>query len=211
MTGRRNRPRGTLFVLSAPSGTGKSTLVRRLVGETPGLAFSVSYTTRPMRDGERDGREYHFVDDARFDALVGDGALLEWAGVYDRRYGTGRAETEAVLAAGTDLVLDLDVQGAGQVRESGIPSVGIFVLPPDFTTLRERLTGRGTDSERQIARRLDLARREAAEFVHYDYLLVNDDLDRAARELRSIVEAERLRVARRAGDARAVIETFPAR
>jgi len=197
-------------VISAPSGTGKSTLVRRLVDESDGLAFSVSYTTRPKRTGERDGREYHFVDDRRFDSLVSNGDLLEWAWVYERRYGTGRAETDSALAAGVDLVLDLDVQGAKQVRESGIPSVGVFVLPPDFGSLRERLRGRGSDSEEQISRRLDLARVEAAEFVHYDYLLVNDDLDRAARELRAIVDAERLRVGRRAEAARTVLETFPA-
>ena len=137
--------RGTLFVISAPSGTGKSTLARRLLESVGELRFSVSYTTRPRRPGEESGREYHFVDDARFDAMTASGAFLEWARVFGHRYGTGREATEAALGAGTDLLLDIDVQGARQVRASGLDCVSIFVLPPDFATLEERLVRRGSD------------------------------------------------------------------
>jgi len=184
------RDRGLLFVISAPSGTGKSTLARRMLDGLPELEFSVSTTTRPRREGEVDGREYHFVDDATFDAMIRDGGFLEWATVYGRRYGTGRAATERILAGGRDLLLDIDVQGARQVRANGAPTVSMFVLPPDFATLESRLRSRGSESEGEIARRLARARPEAEEFEHYDYVVVNDDIERAAEELRAIVRAE---------------------
>jgi guanylate kinase len=201
--------RGILFVLSAPSGTGKSSLARRLLSEDRRLSFSVSYTTRSMREGERDGREYHFVDDAAFDSMVERGDLLEWAHVFGRRYGTGRVATEARLAHGSDLLLDIDVQGARQVRESGAEAVFVFVLPPDFASLETRLRSRGTEEETEIERRLAQARGEAEEFSGYDYLVVNDDLDRALDDLSAVVRAERLRTARRGGDARRIVATFP--
>ena len=202
-------PRGILFVLSAPSGTGKSSLARELLAGDPRLAFSVSYTTRGMREGERDGREYHFVDDAAFDSMVERGDLLEWAHVFGKRYGTGRAVTEARLGEGCDLLLDIDVQGARQVRRSGAQAVFVFVLPPDFASLENRLRSRGTEGEADVERRLAQARGEAEEFPGYDYLVVNDDLDRACDDLRAVVRAERLRTARRDGDARRIVATFP--
>jgi guanylate kinase len=202
---------GILFVISAPSGTGKSSLARRLLEEVPGIAFSVSYTTRPRRDGEEDGREYHFVDDASFDRMIADGAFLEWAPVFSRRYGTGREATRRELASGRDLLLDIDVQGARQVRESGIPSVGIFILPPDYATLESRLRLRGSEAEGQIAERLAQARVEADEYAHYDYVVVNDEIKRATKELRAIVRAERARRAHRESDVRRILATFPAR
>ena len=203
------RQRGILFVISAPSGSGKSTLARRLVEGDPGLDFSVSYTTRPRRDGEEDGREYHFVDDARFDAMVAENAFLEWATVFRQRYGTGRESTERALAEGRDLLLDIDIQGARQVRDSSGGAVFLFVLAPDYPTLESRLRDRGSDDEAQIAHRLSIARREVEGYSRYDYVVVNDDLDRAAATLRSIVVAERSRATRHGHEAARILSTFP--
>ncbi len=201
--------RGILFVLSAPSGTGKSTLVRRLVEGDERMTFSVSYTTRGRREGELDGREYHFVDDTRFDAMLAEDELLEWAHVFGKRYGTGRAATRASLDTGRDLLLDVDVQGGRSVRASGAAAVSVFVMPPDFDTLASRLKARRTDSDAEVARRLALAREEAEDALNYDYVVVNDDLDRATDELRAIVRAERLRAFRTAGATRRIVATFP--
>jgi len=200
---------GTLFVISAPSGTGKSTLARRLIESVPGLSFSISFTTRPRRAGEESGRDYHFVDDARFDAMVAAGEFLEWAPVFGRRYGTGRKATEEALAAGRDLLLDIDVQGAAQVRKSGLPAVSIFVLPPDFATLEDRLRRRASEDPAALALRLHEARREAMEYDHFDYVVFNADLEDASGELASIVRAERARCARRRERVKTVMATFP--
>ena len=205
----RTPSHGTLFVLSAPSGSGKSTLARRLVETDPGLEFSISYTTRPRRSDEHDGREYHFVDDARFDAMVADDAFLEWAAVFRQRYGTAREATAEALATGRDLLLDIDVQGARQVRERSSGAVLLFVLPPDYPTLQGRLRDRRSDAETQISHRLSLARQEVEEYSRYDYLVVNDDLDRATETLRSIVVAERSRLARATAEAERILSTFP--
>jgi guanylate kinase len=198
-----------LFVISAPSGTGKSSVAKGLLASVPGIQFSVSFTTRPRRAGEEDGREYHFVNDAAFDAMVSTGGFLEWAHVFGRRYGTGREATEAALGTGKDLLLDIDVQGARRVRESGIPAVSVFLLPPDFDALESRLRSRASEDEGQIVRRLALARQEAVEFRQYDYLVINDRLERAVADLRSVVLAERLRTARLGAEAERVLATFP--
>jgi guanylate kinase len=200
---------GILFVVSAPSGAGKSTLVQRLVGESAGLEFSVSYTTRPVRDGERDGREYHFVDDARFDAMIAADDFLEWATVFDCRYGTGRGATERALAAGRDVVLDIDVQGAEQVRQRAARAVSIFLLPPDYPTLESRLRQRRSEDREQRKRRLSEARREAEQFSRYDYVVVNDDIEGAVGALTSIVEAERHRVDLRRAAVERILSSFP--
>ena len=202
--------RGILFVISAPSGTGKSTLARRLLESVPALAFSVSFTTRPRRAGEESGREYHFVDDARFDAMVAAGGFLEWARVFERKYGTGRAATEDALTGGNDLLLDIDVQGAAQVRASGLDSVSIFILPPDFETLRSRLRGRGSEDAEAAEARLHEAGREAMQYDRFDYVVLNEDLEVASNELASIVRAERARIARRRRRVHEVLSTFPA-
>lgn len=205
------REPGILFVISAPSGTGKSSLARRLIEEVPGIEFSVSFTTRPRRPGEKDGKEYRFVKDDEFDRRVREGEFLEWAPVFSRRYGTGREETLSALATGRDLLLDIDVQGARQVRESGIPSVSVFILPPDYATLESRLRFRGSEKESEIELRLSQARAEAEEYVHYDYVVVNDEIKRATKELRAIVRAERARRFRREPQVHKILETFPAR
>ncbi len=200
----------TLFVVTAPSGVGKSTLIARLMQSLPGLAFSVSYTTRPRRAGERDGVEYHFTDEAAFRALVASGGFLEWAEVHGRLYGTGRKETMAALATGADLILDIDVQGAAQVRRSGLAAEFIFILPPSYDVMSARLRARATDAPEVIARRLADAAREAALFDESDYVVVNDDLDEAAADLVAIVRAARARRSRRLEQARAILATFPA-
>lgn len=201
--------RGTLFVISAPSGTGKSTLARRLTESVPGLVFSVSFTTRPRRAGEQNGRDYEFVDDARFDAMVAAGGFLEWAQVYDHKYGTGRSATEAVLASGTSLLLDIDVQGARQVKASSQDAVSVFILPPDYATLKGRLTRRGSEDPAALSLRLGAARREAMEYDRFDYVVVNADLEDAASELTSIVRAESARTARRRNRVNKILSTFP--
>jgi guanylate kinase len=200
--------RGQLFVVSAPSGAGKSTLVGRVLARVEGLAFSVSWTTRPPRRGERHGVEYRFTDDQGFSERIAAGRLLEWAEVHGHRYGTGRDETEAVLAAGRDLLLDIDVQGAEQVRGSGVEAVTVFILPPDAPTLRTRLLGRGTDDAETVERRLANAAAEVRRWREFDHVVVNDDLDRAAEELIAIVLAARCRRDRRAARARAIAATF---
>jgi len=202
--------RGTLFVISAPSGTGKTTLARRLLESVPALKFSVSYTTRPRRAGEENGREYEFVDDARFDAMVAADGFLEWARVFDRRYGTGKAATEAVVASGTNLLLDIDVQGARQVRRSGLDAVSIFILPPNFASLEDRLTRRGSEHPASLALRLKEARREAMEYDRFDYVVVNADIEDATLELAAIVVAESARTARRRDRVNRILSTFPA-
>ena len=201
--------RGTLFVISAPSGTGKSTLARRLLESVSGLVFSVSYTTRPRRAGEESGREYEFIDDARFDALVAAGGLLEWARVFDHKYGTGLAATEAVLSSGTSLLLDIDVQGARQVTASGRDAVSIFILPPDYAALTERLTRRASEDAEALALRLREAHHEVLEYDRFDYVVVNADLEDASSELSAIVRAESARTARRRDRVRRILSTFP--
>ncbi|RMG48325.1 MAG: guanylate kinase [Acidobacteria bacterium] len=200
---------GRLFVLTAPSGAGKSTLVARLLGAVERLVFSVSWTTRPPRPGERDGREYRFTDRENFRRMVEAGAFLEWAEVHGELYGTARADVERELAAGRDVLLDIDVQGAEQLRRRGADALFVFLLPPDRETLERRLRGRHTEDEARLARRLKNAAREVRLFDRFDYVVVNDDLDRAAEELVAIVRADRARIARRRAEAERIVSTFP--
>ena len=204
--------RGLLIILSAPSGTGKTTLVGRLEERVPGLVRSRSYTSRVPRPGEVDGVDYHFVAPDRFRGMIEGGEFLEWADVFGRRYGTGAAETERCRAAGLDVVLVIDVQGARQVRRRVQDAVGIFVLPPSFGTLQERLRGRGEDvaDAADLERRLCTARREVGMVDEYDYVVVNDEVDACVDRLRHIVLAERSRVAAMGGTIRSVVETFDA-
>ena len=205
--GRRHQA-GLLFIVSAPSGTGKTTLVERLVQVVPNLTMSRSYTSRPARPGEQSGVDYNFISRERFEAMVRQGAFLEWADVFGHFYGTSKADTDALLGAGQDVVLVIDVQGARQVRSRGIPNVGVFVLPPSAATLEQRLRGRSKDSEDQIARRLHVACREVDEYSQYDYVVINDELDGAVERLASIVWAERSRVNTTRPAAERIIRTF---
>jgi guanylate kinase len=185
----RSRPprRGILFILSSPSGAGKTTLARRLLAEFDTIEFSVSYTTRPPRTGERQGVDYVFVDRAEFERMIADGELAEWAEVHGNFYGTSRAAVQAALTGGRDVIFDIDWQG-GRALSLAWPddALKVFVLPPDFDTLAARLRGRATDADDVIARRLARAVEEIAHYRDYDHLLVNDDLDRAYRVLRAI-------------------------
>ncbi|MEO8075941.1 MAG: guanylate kinase, partial [Acidobacteriota bacterium] len=171
--------RGLLFVVSAPSGTGKTTVVERLVQCVPDLAMSRSYTSRAARAGESDGIDYNFITRARFEEMIAAGGFLECANVFGNLYGTGAADAERDLAAGRDLVLVIDVQGARLVRQRCDGTVGIFVLPPSFEVLERRLRGRSADSEEAMQRRLQTARDEVAAFSEYDYVVVNDELTAA--------------------------------
>jgi len=190
-------PAGIPLVISAPSGAGKSTLVRELRRRVEGLGFSVSHTTRPPRAGETDGVEYHFVDRPAFEAMIGRGAFAEWAEVHGNLYGTSLGALQERLSQGVDVILDIDVQGALQLAEEVPEAVLVFVLPPSWAELRRRLQGRGSDEAAVVDRRLANARGELEEALRYDYLVVNDHLDRAADELCSIVWAERCRAGRR--------------
>jgi guanylate kinase len=185
--------RGLLFVVSAPSGTGKTTVVERLVQIVPDLGLSRSYTSRAMRAGETHGVDYNFIIRERFEAMIAADAFLEWADVFGNLYGTGKAETERELVGGRDLVLVIDVQGARQVRSHGANAIGIFVLPPSFDALERRLRGRSKDSEEAIRKRLTTARREVRAVAEYEYVVVNDELDACVDRLRAIVLAERAR------------------
>jgi guanylate kinase len=203
--------RGLLFIVSAPSGTGKTTIVERLVQVVPRLRMSRSYTSRPARAGEQDGVDYNFISRPQFEAMIAGHAFLEWADVFGNYYGTSAADTEAFLAAGEDVVLVIDVQGARQVRGRGIETVGVFMMPPSAAVLESRLRGRSKDSEEQIRRRLEVARTEVGEFAQYEYVVVNDDLDGAVNRMRAIVMAERARLKAMRADAEAIIETFQQR
>ena len=200
--------RGQLFIVSAPSGTGKTTLVERLVQCVPDLRMSRSYTSRPARVGEQDGVDYNFITREQFELMVREGQFLEWADVFGNCYGTCAADTDAMLARGEDVVLVIDVQGARQVRSRGIETIGIFVLPPSARVLEQRLRGRSKDSEEQIRRRLEVASAEVDEYSQYEYVVVNDDIEAAVGRLQSIVGAERARVKRVREDAESIIGTF---
>jgi guanylate kinase len=192
--------RGILIVVSAPSGGGKTTLVKAALVADAELSLSVSCTTRPARTGEVDGRDYFFVDAAEFGRRRDAGEFVEWAEVFDHAYATPRAPLDAAIAAGHDVLLDVDIQGARSIkRVYPADAVGVFVVPPSFAELEQRLRARGTDSVAQIKRRLDRAREEiqaSRETGVYDYVIVNRDRARAARELQAIVAAERCRLSR---------------
>jgi guanylate kinase len=192
--------RGLMFVLSSPSGAGKTTLSRLLIDRMPGLRMSVSATTRPMRPGEVDGSDYLFVDKTRFEEMVKRQELLEWATVFDNRYGTPRAPVEAALAAGRDVLFDIDWQGTQQLREKARADVvSVFILPPSATDLEKRLNSRAQDSQAVIRSRMSRASQEMSHWAEYDYIVINRDIDEAFAEVQSILKAERLKRERRVG------------
>jgi guanylate kinase len=200
--------RGLLIVVSAPSGTGKTTVVERLVEVCPRLVRSRSYTSRRPRAGEQQGVDYNFVDRPTFEGMVARDGFLEWADVFGNLYGTGRQDTEQLLAAGFDVVLVIDVQGARQVRERALEAVWIFLLPPSYPVLETRLRGRCQDEEPAIRRRLATARMEVSAVDEYDYVVINDELERCVGELCAIVTAERARRARRRDRVDPIVQTF---
>lgn len=199
---------GNVFVLSAPSGTGKSTLAKQLVKEIPDLDFSVSFTTRRPRPGEVHGRDYFFVDDAEFDRMVAQDGFVEWVRVYDRRYGTGKAWIREQLATGRDVLLDIESKGARRVHEVIPDAVMVFLLPPSSRELAARLRGRGDESAEQVKIRLEYARHELAQWESYDYLVINDTVDQAYRRLESIIIATRCRRERMGAAAKNILDSF---
>ena len=205
-------PRGTLFVVSSPSGGGKGTIIRRLldVVRVPNLSYSVSYTTRAPRNGEVEGREYFFVNRNSFEEMVAAGEFLEWANVHGNLYGTAKRQVLEETANGVDIILEVDVQGAASVRKLLVDSISIFILPPSYAVLRERLIARGTDSPQELEVRLRNAPQELSQYTAFDYVILNDHLDRAAAQLASIIDAERARCIRQETLVNAVIEEFKA-
>jgi guanylate kinase len=183
--------RGLLFIVSAPSGAGKTTLVERLVEQVPRLRMSRSYTSRAARQGETDGVDYNFVTRQRFESMIAAGEFLEWADVFGNLYGSCATDTERLRGAGDDVVLVIDVQGARKVRQCNVKATTVFVMPPSAAILEQRLRGRSKDSEQSIQRRLRVAREEVAAFAEYDFIVVNDELTSAVDRLRAIVLATR--------------------
>jgi len=201
--------KGDLIVITAPSGTGKTTLIRRLLTEIEDLKFSVSVTTRPKREGEVEGRDYHFVPHERFDRMAAAGELLEWAEVHGQKYGTAARQVDESLAAGRDVLLDVDTQGAESIRRLRPGAVLVFIMPPDFETLAGRLKGRGLESPEEVALRIGAASVEVGKYVRYDYVVVNDTIERAVRALAGIVLARRSLRSRQEETCRRIVATFP--
>lgn len=204
-----NPQRGELFILSGPSGTGKTTLIHRLMERRlGGLAFSVSHTTRKPREGEVDGRDYHFVDHATFDAMIAAGRFLEWEKVHDNCYGTSRDEVFPRLEQGTDVILDIDVKGAEDVLAQHQAAVSIFLLPPSFEDMEARLRRRALDEERAIRGRLDVSLWEITRYDRYGYVIINDDADRASEVLAAVILERRHRRERMRGRIQNILKDF---
>jgi len=200
--------RGNLIIVSGPSGAGKSALVSRVLQTIPGLRFSISYTTRAPRGAERDGVEYFFVDESRFQSLIRNDELLEWAEVHGHFYGTSQRHVDDMLRQGEDVILDIDVQGAGIIRRKRPDAVSVFILPPSFEVLRERLLARSLDAGFVIEKRLKIAREEIRHYKEYEYLIINKDLDSSVLELESIIRGARCRMEARSESARSILATF---
>ncbi|HLN98758.1 MAG TPA: guanylate kinase [Pyrinomonadaceae bacterium] len=202
--------RGILFVVSSPSGGGKGTLIQRILKKVPNLSYSVSFTTRAPRNGEENGREYFFVTPEKFEEMVAANEFLEWARVHSKLYGTARQQVEREISAGRDIILEVDVQGAANVRALMADSVSIFILPPSFEILRQRLKARGTDSPEELDLRLRNAPTELKDYSAFEYVILNDDVDRATNQMAAIVHAERARLSRQESQVKRVVEAFTA-
>jgi guanylate kinase len=203
-----NEGRGILFVVSSPSGGGKGTLIQRVLKRVPNLSYSVSFTTRAPRNGEENGREYFFVTREEFDRMVAANEFLEWAHVHSKLYGTARQQVEREISEGRDIILEVDVQGAASVRSLLADSVSIFILPPSFEVLKQRLRARGTDSQEELDLRLRNAPTELKDYLAFQYVILNDDVDRAANQMAAIVHAERARLSRQEAQVKRVVEAF---
>jgi guanylate kinase len=203
-----SKPACLLFIVSAPSGTGKTTVVERLVKVTDRLHLSRSYTSRAPRGDEQDGVDYNFVSRATFEAMIANGEFLEWADVFGNLYGTAGADTRRCLESGDDVVLVIDVQGARKVRATGLPHVAIFVLPPSYGVLEQRLRGRSKDAEDVMRRRLRVAREEVSAFEEYDYVVINDEFDSCVDRVKGIVLAERSKLECMRPKALEILKTF---
>jgi guanylate kinase len=199
---------GNLIIVSGPSGAGKSAISAGVLEQLPRLRFSVSYTTRTPRGGEQNGIHYHFVSREEFDGLVRNGDMLEWAEVYGNFYGTSKKMIDEALTAGDDVLLDVDVQGARTICRKRPGAMSVFIMPPSYGVLRERLEQRKLDKAYVIEQRLRVANEEIRQFADYDYLIINSDLGKAIEELKAIVIGLRCRMERRTEDARAIVATF---
>jgi guanylate kinase len=200
--------RGILFVVSSPSGGGKGTLISRVLNTVPDLGYSVSFTTRTPRNGEVEGRDYFFVSPEKFEAMVAANEFLEWARVHGNLYGTSRSQVSSEISAGRDIMLEVDVQGAASVRELIPDSVSVFILPPSYEALRQRLIARGTDTQEGLELRLRHAPEELKQYAAFDYLIVNEQAEHAAFELASIIYAERARAERQEKRVNSILESF---
>lgn len=200
--------RGILFVVSSPSGGGKGTLIQRMLKKVSSLSYSVSFTTRTPRNGEVDGREYFFVTIEKFEHMVAANEFLEWAHVHGKLYGTSRNQVLREISAGRDIVLEVDVQGAASIRRLVPDSVSVFILPPSFEVLRQRLLDRGTDSPEELDLRLRNAPTELKDYEAFQYLIINDDVERAADQLSAIAQAERARLHRQGPRVKHMVEGF---
>ena len=200
--------RGILFVVSSPSGGGKGTLIKRVLSTVPNLGYSVSYTTRPPRDGEVNGREYFFVTTDQFEAMIATEAFLEWAHVHGKLYGTSRQQVSNEICQGRDIILEVDVQGAASVRRLLPDAITIFILPPSLETLRKRLEARGTDSREELELRLRNAPDELINYKAFDFVIINENVERATSQLRSVINAERVRPNHQEDTIQRIIKNF---
>ncbi|HCX29783.1 MAG TPA: guanylate kinase [Blastocatellia bacterium] len=207
-TSQANCGRGILFVVSSPSGGGKGTLIERVLNKVPNLSYSVSFTTRAPRNGEIDGREYFFVTTEKFEQMIAANEFLEWAHVHSKLYGTARQQVCQEISEGRDIILEVDVQGAASIRALPADAVSIFILPPSFEILRQRLQSRGTDSPEELELRLRNAPTEVNHYAAFQYVIFNDDADRAAQQMAAIVHAERARLSRQESQVKQVVEAF---
>jgi len=205
---RNQMNRGMLIVVSSPSGGGKGTLIDRVLKTVPNVSYSVSFTTRAPRPAEADGREYFFIDRATFEQMIERGEFLEWADVYGHLYGTSGKQVERERAAGHDIILEIDVQGAESIRNKIPDAESIFILPPSFELLRERLLARGTDSADALEKRMRGAPPEVEQYRHFQYVILNDDINRASQQLASVIYAERARRERQEVNLRSALEDF---
>ncbi len=200
--------KGNLFIISSPSGGGKGTLIRRAMAEIPRLSYSVSYTTRKKRDTEIAGSDYHFVSVSQFEELIEKGEFLEYARVHGNYYGTSRSAIEKETSAGNDVIVEIDVQGAALVRAAAPEAVSVFILPPSFEVLYERLKSRKTESASDLELRLDNARSEVRQYTEFDFVVINDDLDAAVADLKSVISSRRLLRDRQSDAIRDILITF---